>query len=124
MLVWIWLKKVWAWLKKNWKYILFPVGILIAVLTLLGRRKQTVVAPELVGSEEVRQRADEEADKQLKEAEEDHSERLKRIELEHAETLEIMTKEQAERYLELKENPDELNSFLLQVGEEARENSR
>lgn len=116
----IWLGKVWAWLKKNWKYILFPIGILVAIFTLLGKRKQNVVAPELVGAEEKKIKARRKADKKLKKADEERTVTLEEVEKEHSTTIAKLTRAQRDKVKELKEDPDELNSFLLQVGEEIR----
>lgn len=120
----IWLFKAWAWLKKNWKYILFPVGILIGLATLLGRRKVVVVAPELVEAEEVRRRADQEAAVQVELAKRNREREVKRIEKEHVMTIAKLTRKQRDELEALREDPDELNSFLLQVGEDIRGQSR
>jgi len=34
VIVWLWLKtKAWPWLKRNWKWVVFPIGILMAIAT-------------------------------------------------------------------------------------------
>ncbi len=126
MLVWLWLKKVWVWLKKNWKSVLLGVFTL-GIGLLIGkavRRKQNVVAPELVGAEEVRVQADEEAAEQLEEAQEDRLVRSKEIEKNHSNTMQKLTRQQRDQLPELREDPDELNSFLTQVGDDIRDRAK
>lgn len=115
----LFLKAVWVWLKKYWKYLLFPVGILLGLLAM-RRRKVNVVAPELLGAEENRRKVEKEAAKQLKKAEKDRRQKTDDIEKEHAVTIQKLTQEQREKLKELREDPDELNSFLLQVGKDIR----
>jgi hypothetical protein len=115
------LHKIWAWLKKYWKWLLFPVGLIIGILTMIGRRKKiTVTSPEVTEAEEARKKADEEARKRLQELEEDRREKIENIEKEHADTIRELTEDQRSRLEELREDPDELNEFLLEVGKEIR----
>lgn len=112
------LKKVWEWLKRNWKYILFPVGILLALFAY--RRRPDVIAPRLLEAEEARKKAAEEAEKKIQKAREERDKRIEEIEKEHSSTVSKLTDEQRSRLEELREDPDELNSFLLGVGKEIR----
>lgn len=116
----IWLK-VWAWLKKYWKWLLFPVGILLGILSMLGRKRIfNVVSPELVEAEKVREEAEEDKRQRIEELEQERSERLEEIERVHADTVSKLTDEQKKRVEELREDPDELNDFLLEVGKDIR----
>jgi flagellar biosynthesis/type III secretory pathway M-ring protein FliF/YscJ len=114
-----WLK-IWAWLKKYWKWLLFPVGIVIGILSVIGRRRSPVVAPEVLEAEKARQEAEEAAQKKLDEADKIRREKVEFIRREHAETLKKLTDDQRSRVEELREDPDELNEFLRGVGEEIR----
>lgn len=111
-------------MKKNWKWILFPIGILLAMLTLGRRRKINVVAPELLGAADNKRKANEEAAEQLEGAQEDRLKRSAEIEKEHAMTMAKLTRDQRDKLEELREDPDELNSFLVGVGDDIRDKSR
>lgn len=114
------LKKVWVWVKKYWKYLLFPIGILVGIIGFIGRRKPEVIAPELLDAEEKEREINEEAEKRLDEVEEKRRKQVEDVEREHAETIQKLTDEQKEKLEELREDPDELNDFLLEVGKSVR----
>ena len=117
----IFLHKVWAWLKKYWKWLLFPVGILLGILSMLGGKKiGNVVAPEAVKAEEERIKHELEAQKKAEQAEALRKGKVEFIEREHAKTLEKLTDDQKARVEELREDPDELNGFLIGVGKDIR----
>ena len=117
------LKKVWEWVKKYWMYLLFPVGLVVGIVSMLGRSKTPtpVVAPELLEAERDRLLAEEEAAKKIREAEAKHAAEIKEIEEKYAATIAKLTQEQKERVEELREDPNELNSFLLSVGKSMRQ---
>lgn len=118
-----WYVRAWEWLKENWKAVLLGVSTLGLGL-LVGRsarRPQKVVAPELVGAEEERRRQREEADQKVREAKRLRQEEVSRLEEKHAELLARLSGEQRERVDELKDDPEGLNDFLLQVGRDTRE---
>lgn len=114
------LKKVWEWLKKYWKYILFPVGIVIGLVAMAGRRKVDVIAPELLDAEKKKRQIDQEAREELEKADQKRRREIEEIEQQHTATIQELTDEQQQKLEELRENPDELNNFLLRVGKDIR----
>ena len=123
IVVWLFLKKVWEWAKKYWMYLLFPVGLVVGIVTMLSRTKTPtpVVAPELLEAEKDKLLAEEEAAKKIREAEAKHAAEVKEIEEKYAATIATLTQKQQERVEELRKDPNELNSFLLSVGKSMRE---
>lgn len=120
--VWLFLKKVWEWIKKYWMYLLFPVGIVVGLLTMLGRAKTpTVVAPEVLEVQKDALKARDEANKLIKAAQEKHDAEVKEIEEKHAATIAKLTQEQHAKVEELREDPNKLNEFLLSVGKSMRQ---
>ena len=117
----IWLTKAWEWTKKNWKWLLFPIGVTLFLLGKVSQRSlPPVLAPELVGAEEERIKANEEAEEEKVEAKVEKEKKIEAVEKEHAETIKALTDEQAEKVVELKDDPEKLNSFLLDVGRDVR----
>ena len=114
-----WKFKAWPWLRKHWwQVLIFPVGL--TALYLAFRRRQEVVAPELVGAAEVQRQAEDEAEEARGAAETKRSSDIERIEEEHQETIDGLNEEQKARLEVLREDPDELNDFLLRVGRDVR----
>lgn len=116
-----WLSKAWAWVKKNWRWLLFPIGVLLFIVGKASAKKNyKVVNPELVGAEKEMRKAREEAEAQIQDAKTRRLEDTAKIEEEHAATIDKLTDEQLARAAELKDDPEELNSYLLDVGKEIR----
>ncbi len=115
-----WNDKAWPWLKKNWKWILLPVGILLAIIQLMPRKRTLQASSELAGAAEVEREAEEEAKEEIFEAMVKKDESLKAIDKKHAEVIEKLTEEQKGKVELLREDPEELNSFLLDVGRNIR----
>lgn len=97
----IFLKKAWDWIKKYWKWILFPIGILLAIAGFIaGRMTRKTVPPTpgpvVSGDDELNQvvTADAERDKKLQELREKNQARL-----------ESLTAEQQKELDELKDKP-------------------
>jgi hypothetical protein len=116
-----WLKKAWDWLKKYWKWILFPVGILLSVLSLLSRRRPDVVAPEVIGAQETKVKEQSRANKKLHKARADRDKKKVEIEKEHAVTISKLTRAQRDEMQDLQDDPKKLNQFLLDIGEQIRQ---
>lgn len=115
-------RKVWVWLKENYKAVLlsiFTLGIGLLVGKML-RKPQKVVNPELVEADKVKRGAQEQEDKKRLEAAKERAEKLVEIEKEHAKTIKELTNKQREKVEELKDDPDELNKYLLNVGRHIR----
>jgi nitrogen fixation-related uncharacterized protein len=78
------MSKVWEWVKKNWKWIIFPIGVIGAVLgwylwwTVKSKDDDTTTTTDAAADQAVKDTntaADEKA-KAVKELEEKHSEKL------------------------------------------------
>ena len=117
----MWLIAAWKWFKKYWMWLLFPVGVLVFIVgRLTAKGPPTIIAPEVVGAEEERRRAREEADRKAFEAERDRQIKLDKVRERHDELIKDLTDEQQEKVKELEEDPDKLNEFLLDVGRAVR----
>jgi hypothetical protein len=120
VIVW-WTLKALPWLKRNWKWLLFPIGIIAFIGGfLLRRRRPDVVAPELVGAAETALKANDKAEEEREEAREEKDEKIAEIEKEHATTVAKLTRKQRDDVEELKDDPDKLNDYLLDVGKDIR----
>lgn len=108
----------WEWLKKNWHWVLFPIGIALAVFGF--RRKTPVVAPALVGADEVLDREDTKADLVKAQALADKDKQIAEITQKHDATIAKLTEEQRKEADSLQEDPEKLNAFLLNVGRDQR----
>lgn len=119
----IWWKFIaWPWLKKYWMWILFPIGLLVAVVKGLSllKRPPAVLAPELVGASQKAEEARRLAEEESRLAEMVRQKRVAEVEAVHAEKLQQLSKEQREIVEELKSEPDKLNEYLLLVGKDIR----
>ncbi len=117
-----WKTTAWPWLKKYWYWPLSAIGAL--VLYLLGRSHgaTTVVASNEESSAAQDFRTKVEAETAFKVAKLDSARLARENEVlrEHAETVKALTDEQKAQALELSKDPEELNSFLLRVGQDVR----
>jgi len=102
--------EVWAWLKKNWKWIVFPIGVLGALLGwfLWWRGRPT--------DDDTTTTTDTAADQAVKDTQQAHDVKeaaLKELEEKHGEKLATMTEEQRKEFEEVKEKPiDEVASWI------------
>ena len=117
----IWLTKAWGWIKKYWKWLLPPLGVLIWILGRLTASKTVqVVAPELVGAEEVKEKANQQAKVDLGKAAAQKDAQVKVLEEKHSEAIASLTEGQKKQYEDIKNDPDAVNSFLTDVGKSIR----
>ena len=114
-----WTEKAVPWLKKYWPWIILPVGVLLVLLKVFQRRPN-VIAPELLGALEHERKVDEETAEKAKALESEKEKRLSEIEEAHKEVVERLTEAQKEQVKHLRDDPESLNSFLLDVGKEVR----
>ena len=118
----IWLAKAWVWIKKNWKWILFPIGILAALATVLGvffRPKPPVPpVPDLKPTTGVDIAIhDNQTAGQVQAAEVATAAEIKAIEEKHQATLDALKDSQRLQYEEMKKKPaQEITNWLLEVG--------
>jgi len=96
------LKRAWEWFKRNWKWVVFPVGLLSTIITILaaawGAERHVTPTPDL----------DEEARKaltRLRQAELDRDVKVAELEIAHKERLETLSEDQKEELKELKDKP-------------------
>ena len=109
--------KVWSWLKKNWKWVLFPIGILVALATLSKRHKTTVIAlPDTHATDHAILQHDAELKKREEAAETKATAELKAIEEKHAAVIEQLGDSQRLQFDELKKDPQALTDWLIKVG--------
>ena len=113
------LQKAWTWLKKYWVWIVFPVGLLL----LLSKRKTivNVLDSQLSQHDRFKDEIDEEAARQLEELERKKKIEIEELDRKYLELWDKLTVEQREKADSLKQNPDKLNEFLLEVGKSVRE---
>ena len=121
MTLW-WTLKAWPWLKKHWKwFVLFPAML---VVWLAGRRSGEVTVvdkrEESDGARERKEELEAKADKAKDEARKEARRRTQEVMTKHLETVEKLDKEQRAKVNDLIDDPEELNSFLLQVGKDMR----
>jgi len=118
----LWLVAAWGWLKKNWMWILLPVGVLLFLSGRLSKKTQVieVVNPELQGHEEKKRGIDQKADAELKRLQEERAKKLAAVEAEHSAVLEALREEQKKKADDLRDDPDQLARYLLEVGKDIR----
>lgn len=112
--------KAWPWVKKHWEVVLTALGA-IAGFIFLGQKKMVVVAPELVGAGAKEHEINEAAAKKEEAAKVELDKHITAIEAAHSEVISALTDDQKKSVEQLRSNPEELNSFLLNVGKKMRE---
>ena len=117
------LKTVGAWLKKNWKWILLPVGIILLVIRFL-KKPPTVVSPELTEAEEVARKAKEQAERNIRDARITKDETITGLKRKRITDVKALNDEQRKKVKELEDDPEALNAFLLEVGEDMRDDEK
>ena len=102
--------KVWDWIKKHWKWIVFPVGILVAVLGWFfwwrgrGKDDDKFSTPD--------DAADKAVDDVVK-AQEVREAEIKKLEEQHADKLQAMSDEQKAVFKEIKtKTPAEVAEWI------------
>ena len=91
--------QLWAWIKRNWKWILFPIGALLALAGAVSRRRIGSVPPPSLA------RAGEEALAQVEAASKARDLKLVELQVEHHERLTRMSDEQKKELRELQDKP-------------------
>ncbi len=116
-----WTTKAWPWLKKNWWLVLLaPVGVLV-VINKVFRPHIKVTSSELTGAADEAHKASAEAARRIETLQAERDARVSQIHEEHEETVKVLTDEQAAKVNDLLEDPEELNSYLLDVGKKVRD---
>ena len=112
--------KVWVWLKANWKWLLFPVGLLLFLAGWVFRPKTVVVDSVLHDAALAEDKAKAEADKKNAEALAAKEVAVQKIQEDHAATIQKLTDEQKSKVTELRDDPEALAQYLLNVGNQIR----
>ena len=116
-----WRSAAWPWLKKNWwLVVLFPIGVL-AVINKVFRPHTSVVTSELLEAESTRHEVEEAAREARELALEQKTARIIEVQEEHAAVVAELTEDQASKAGALLDDPEALNSYLLQVGKDVRD---
>lgn len=93
------IQAVWSWIKRWWKWVLFPIGALLALAGAISRRRlDPVSAPPLA-------RAGEEALAKVQAANEVRDLKLAELQVEHHERLTRLSATQKKELQELQEKP-------------------
>jgi len=102
--------KAWEWMKAHWKWVLFPLGILLSILTVLGwvmgaRRDDPISGTT---DEEAKKTADD-----IFKASTEREEALVLLERQHAQKIATMSEEQRAEYKAVKAKPiEEVASWI------------
>lgn len=103
--------RIWKWLKDHWRWVVFPIGVLGAVLGWFfwWRGKQVGDDAESGTSDEAADRAVD----SIVSAGEKRDRELKELEKRHAEKLDTMTEEQTAEYNDVRKKPvEEVASWI------------
>ena len=121
----LWFSKFWAWLKRHWKWLILPVGLLLYVVGRFSAKKDiTVVSPELVGHQEVKDQINAEANQKKLKADQQAAEQLSEIETERSSTAAIETQKQIDEVKEVQGDPGKVTDLLKRIGKDIREGKR
>mgnify|MGYP001244304738 FL=1 len=118
----VFFSKAWEWLKKYWMWVLFPIGLLVlgAKGLALLKRPAPVLPPELVGASQTAESERRIAEQRAREAETARAQKITQVEAEHLDVIRKLDEEQYKKVEELRDDPDKLNEYLLQVGKDMR----
>lgn len=111
-LVWSQINKAWDWIKARWKWVLAGLAILISILYEIFKSKPVVLPPVDIEQKKVEQ----ETDQKEQQAAQVMDAQVVKLEQEHATVIQQLNDDQKKKYDELKANPDELSSWLIEVG--------
>jgi hypothetical protein len=102
-MIWI-TTKFWPWLKKYWKWVLFPVGILMAIgAAIVGSKVIDEVEPDQKKLDD----ADDKRDQRIAEADAERDAKLQELAEKHQARLEEISGDQEKELEELTEKPIE-----------------
>jgi hypothetical protein len=102
--------KIWTWIKKYWKWIVFPIGILGAILGwfLWWRSK-----PKDDVDSSTTDAAADQALSDTVEAQEERDKKMQELEEKHSEKLATMTDEQRQEFEDVRKKPiDEVAAWI------------
>ena len=125
MLWWLAVKKAasatWVWLKKYWQWLLLPVGV---ALYFLGRKQGGVKViadrEESDAARALKEKIEAKAAEEQEEAKAELLRKSKEVVERNQEVIEKLTDKQKQMADEMLDDPEALNSFLLDVGRKVR----
>lgn len=117
------LVKVGAWLKKWWKWVVFPVGLGLALLGL-RKTKVSVTSPELQGHAQLESDLNARAAQQKEVASEQKAQRLRVAEETYNETITEAQHKLEEDTKRVTNHPVSLNDYLKKAGRNVRNSKR
>jgi|SRR5688572_16072692 len=117
------LAKVCAWLKKWWRWIVFPVGIALALLGL-RKTKVSVTSPELQGHAKLESDLNARAAQQKEVASEQKAQRLRVADETYDESVAETQRELVENTKKVTNDPVSLNDYLKKAGKNVRNSKR
>lgn len=115
-----WTLQAWAWLKKNWRWVLFPLGIALAILGWTRRTNVTLASSSLL---EADQNAKELADRAAAQNSIAKAVEAAKIQAaDHELDVDVAVVQDHEKAAApvLIQDPDALNKMLLDVGKRNR----
>jgi hypothetical protein len=110
-------KQVLLWLAARWHWVLGGLGA-IAALVLVASRRRT--QPEVPSQGELRRDVDASAEKELESARVKAEDEKKEIRIEYVDELEEAARKRDEKYEEVKDDPEALQDWLLDLGRSQR----
>lgn len=115
-----WEQKALPWLKKYGPWIIFPLGLLLLAAKVFGGTRTQVVSSELTRAAAATNEAETEVTQKVVLSKAKRDARVAEIHEAHVETVKELTEEQMAKANELLESPEDLNSYLLDVGKQVR----
>lgn len=105
------MSKVWSWLKKHWKWVVFPIGILSAILGwLLWWGGQKPKDDQASGTSD---KAADKAVEDISKAQDVKERAVQELEEKHADKIEALSSDQQKEWEEIKKKPvDEVASWI------------
>lgn len=118
MPVWVW--KIVAWFQRNWRWVLFPLGIAVAVLGWTRKTQIIVPSPTLDEAAEKERKLAEQAAKEEADAKARMDQKVQDADHKLETKVEEQRTQQIDEAKTLEQDPDTLNKVLTEVGKAQR----
>lgn len=109
----------WTWIKEKWQWILLGLGLIGVFLAGFFSRRERIISPSQDTEDKVR-KIEADAEKQEAEAAKERDEEVQELQEKRDDAVQGFQQEQEEHYEEIKDDPDEVNRWLLEVGKKQR----